>query len=337
MSFGAFLRDRLPTVVLTALAAVFSFALLVTLGAGAYAGGYLAGMVLLSQLLAFALEYVPRRRFYEELLRDMDRLDRKFLICEVMPSPSFAEGHILAEITRAADKSMCDEVARHERASREYREYIETWVHEIKTPISSARLMLENSPPENSRPLSRELSRIEGYVEQALYYSRSGSVEKDYRIRKTTLRTLVSSALKKNAELLIEAGAAIHAEGLDETVYTDVKWTDFMLGQVLMNCVKYRQGPLAVTVTGEERESAVALTFADNGIGVEKGDLPHVFEKGFTGANGRRGAKSTGLGLYLCKKLCDKMGLGIAFASEAGKGSRVTFVFPADPSRQSET
>ena len=334
MSFGEFLRDRLPTVVLTALAAAFAFMLLVTLGEGSYAGGYLAGAILLSQLLAFVLEYVPRRRFYGEIERDMDRLDRKFLISEVMPAPTFTESRVFAEITRAADKSMCDEVARHERASREYREYIETWVHEIKTPISSVRLMLENNPSENAKALSRELTRIENYVEQALYYSRSGSLEKDYRIRETTLHELVSSALKKNAELLIEAGAAIHTEGLDKTVYTDAKWTDFMLGQVLMNSVKYRSAPLELTITGAERENAVSLTLADNGAGVTKADLPHIFEKGFTGENGRRGAKSTGLGLYLCKKLCDKMGLAISFSSEPAAGAQVTFVFPADESRR---
>ena len=334
MSFGQFLSDRLPTVVLTALAAGFAFVMLLTLGIGTYAGGYLAGAILLAQLLAFVLEYLPRRRFYGEVARDMDRLDKKYLISEMMPDAGFAESRIFSQLTHTADKSMCDEVARHERASKEYREYIETWVHEIKTPISAARLMLENDPGESAKPLSRELTRIENYVEQALYYSRSGSVEKDYRIRQTTLRQLVASALRKNAELLIEAGASIRTDGLDRTVYTDVKWTDFMLGQVLTNSVKYRSGPLEITVTGETAGSAVLLTVADNGIGMPEGDLPHLFEKGFTGENGRRGAKSTGLGLYLCKKLCDKMGLAVSLASERGAGTRVTFAFPADESRR---
>ncbi|MGI5978767.1 MAG: sensor histidine kinase [Oscillospiraceae bacterium] len=334
MSFGEFLSDRLPTVVLTMLAAVFGFVLLVALGAGSYAGSYLAGVIILSQALAFVMEYLPRRRFYRELGRDMDLLDKKYLISEVMPEAGFAEGRILAALTREADKSMCDEVARHERTSKEYREYIESWVHEIKTPISAARLMLENEPRERAKPLSHELTSIENYVEQALYYSRSGSVEKDYRIRETTLQELVASALKKNAELLIGAGAAIHTEGLDKTVFTDAKWTDFMLSQVLTNCVKYSRGPLEIRVTGETLENAVALTIADNGIGVPAADVPHVFDKGFTGENGRGGARSTGLGLYLCKMLCDKMGLGVSLRSEAGAGTQVRFVFPADLSRQ---
>ena len=334
MSFGEFLTDRLPTVVLTALAALFAFALLVTLGAGAYAGGYLAGAILLSQALAFLLEYLPRRRFYGEIERDMARLDKKYLVTEVLPEAGFAEGRVLAALTREADKSMCDAVAVCERASKEYREYIETWVHEIKTPISAARLMLENEPGESARPLAHELTRIENYVEQALYYSRSGSVEQDYRIRETSLKALVASALRKNAALLIEAGASVKTENLDLTVFTDAKWTDFMLGQVLANSVKYRSGPLELSLTGEQRGSAVSLTVADNGPGVPAADLPHLFEKGFTGENGRRGAKSTGLGLYLCKKLCDKMGLDLSLASVSGAGMRVTFGFPADESRR---
>ena len=328
MSFGSFLWDRLPTVFLTALAAAFAFVMLTALGEGAYAAGYLAGAIVLAQALAFALEYGKRRRFYGEIERSMEKLDKKYLVSEVMPPPGFEEGRLFAELTREADKSMCDEVAFHKRASQEYREYIETWVHEIKTPISAARLMLENDGGENAKALSRELTRIENYVEQALYYSRSGSVEKDYRIRQTTLRELVSSALKKNAELLIEAGAAIRTDELDKTVYTDAKWTDFMLGQILMNAVKYCSGSLEITITGANAENAVALSISDNGSGVPAGDLPHVFDKGFTGENGRRGAKSTGLGLYLCKKLCDKMGLGLLFASGQGAGARVTFVFP---------
>lgn len=329
MSFGAFLSDRLPTVVLTALAAAFAFAMVTALGEGTYAGGYLAGAIVLAQTLALAIEYGQRRRFYGEIERSMEKLDKKHLISEVMPAPGFEEGRILAEITREADKSMCDEVAFHKRASQEYREYIETWVHEIKTPISSARLMLETNGGENAKALSQELTRIENYVEQALYYSRSGSVEKDYRIRETTLKELVSSALKKNAALLIEAGAVIRTDGLEKAVYTDAKWTDFMLGQVLMNAVKYRSSPLEISITGETAKNAATLTISDNGPGVPAADVPHVFDKGFTGENGRHGAKSTGLGLYLCKKLCDKMGLGLEFASEPGRGARVSFVFPA--------
>lgn len=336
MSFGAFLRDRLPTVVSTALAAVFAFAMLTALGEGTYAGGYLAGAIVLAQTLALAIEYGQRRRFYGEIERSMEKLDKKYLISEVMPAPGFEEGRILAEITREADKSMCDEVAFHKRASQEYREYIETWVHEIKTPISSARLMLENDGGGNAKTFSRELTRIENYVEQALYYSRSGSVEKDYRIRKTSLKELVSSALKKNAELLIEAGAVIRTDGLDKTVYTDAKWTDFMLGQVLMNAVKYRSGPLEISIVGENAGSAATLTISDNGSGIPVADVPHVFDKGFTGENGRRGAKSTGLGLYLCKKLCDKMGLGLKFAAKPGAGARVSFGFPASETLRSD-
>lgn len=328
MSLKDFLRDRSATLVTTALTAAFAFLLLNALGSGGYAGAYLAGMILLAQAAALAAEFLKRRRFYRSVRRSLETMDRKYLLCEVLEEPSFEEGKIFCEALRESEKSMNDEVAKYRRYSREYREYIETWVHEIKTPISSSRLILENNPGEVSQSLGEEMDRIEDFVEQALFYCRSGSVEKDYLVRETTLRALVGSALKKHAALLIGARVTVRTENLDSTVLTDIKWTDFILGQLLANSVKYRNGPPEIRLTGEERGNSVALTLRDNGIGIPQQDRARVFEKGFTGENGRRGAKSTGLGLYLCKKLCEKMGLGISLFSQEGKGTAVTLVFP---------
>ncbi len=328
MSLKCFLRDRIFTIAAAALAAVFSYFLVTALGCGNYAGGYLAGTVFLVQAAALLLEYLRRRGFYRTVQKCMERLDQKYLISELLEEPSFEEGRIFCQVLREANKSMNDEIGRYKRASQEYRKYIETWVHEIKTPISSSRLILENNPGIVTHSLGEEMDRIEDYVEQALFYCRSGAVEKDYIIRKTTLQELTASALKKHARILIEAKVAVSTAGLEPNVCADTKWMDFILGQILANSIKYRNCDPQIRITGESQKDSVSLTIADNGIGIPQKDLRHIFEKGFTGTNGRIGAKSTGIGLYLCKKLCNKIGLAIGASSREGEGTAITILFP---------
>ena len=147
---------------------------------------------------------------------------------------------------------MNDEVAASRRAQEEYREYVETWVHEVKTPIASALLLAENHPGEVSRAMIGELRQIDALVEQSMFYARSRQVEKDFLLRRVTLGELVSSALRRNAGLLIESRAAVERETLDLPVAADQKWIDFILTQLLTNSVKYAQGKLRLRFTGRE-------------------------------------------------------------------------------------
>ncbi len=328
MKLTDFLRDKLVPVAIAAFTAIFCIALFSALGLGLYAGAFVAGVILLGQAAGLAFEFFQKRAFYNTLMQSLDRIDRKYLISEIIEEPSFCEGKLLYELTKAANKSMNDEIAKYRRASQEYREYIETWVHEVKTPISSSRLIMENNQNEITLNLAEELVKIENFVDQALFYSRSNNVEKDYIIKQTTLKELVSSVLRKNSRIFIEAGISVRTAALDKTVFTDVKWTDFILGQILINSVKYRSSSPKIEIYGMQSENSVTLVITDNGIGIPKKDLGRVFEKGFTGTNGRTTAKSTGIGLYLCKKLCTKMNLGISLASNENSGTMVSIVFP---------
>lgn len=328
MTLSEFLKDKLFSILIVVLAAAFSAILLNVLGVGGYAAGFVAGMFLLGEAAALLTEFFRKRAFYNDLLKNAEQLEKKYLLAEMVERPSFSEGRILCDVLREADKSMNDEIARYRRASQEYREYIETWVHEVKTPISSSGLIIENNPNEVTRNLNSELVKIENYVDQALFYSRSSNVEKDYIIRQTTLKELVSSALRKHSALLIEGKVRVQTSALEKTVFTDAKWTDFMIGQILMNSVKYRSDAPEIQISGLQNENSVTLVISDNGIGIPKKDLERVFEKGFTGTNGRTTAKSTGIGLYLCKRLCTKMNLGISLASTVGSGTMVSIVFP---------
>lgn len=328
MKLWDFLKDRWLSLLAVLLISAFSAILLNVLGVGAYAAGYVALLFLLGEAAALALEYFQRRSFYNKLMDSLEHLDKKHLIAEMLAEPSFTEGKILCDVLSQAGKSMNDEIAKYRIETKEYREYVETWMHEIKTPISACRLILENNPGKLSHDLGQDFDRIENYVEQALFYARSGSVEKDYVLKRGTLRQLVSSSVKKYAALLIDSGIKIETEALDVSVLADAKWLEFIIGQILINSVKYRKNDPVIYFSGMQGQDNVTLMIEDNGIGIPQKDLGRVFEKGFTGENGRMIARSTGLGLYLCKRLCDKMGLGISIVSIEGSGTAVSILFP---------
>lgn len=248
---------------------------------------------------------------------------------EIIESPNFVEGQKLTQLFRVVSKSMNDTIADYRRRNEDYSRYIETWVHEVKTPIASCKLIIENHSDPVTRSLEEEVDRIDQYVEQALYYTRSTVVEKDYVIRRCSLDQIVSQVIKNHAKTLISRQFSIERENLDQTVYTDVKWIDFILSQIVTNTVKYRAAEKPVLrFTAKADENQVTLRIEDNGCGISAHDLPRIFDKGFTGDNGRQVAKSTGMGLYLVKQLCDKMNIGIQAESLPGRGTTLLLTFP---------
>lgn len=158
------------------------------------------------------------------------------------------------------------------------------------------------------RQTQLDLDRVNAYVEQVLYYVRSTSVEKDFFVKRVSLQELVEDTLKNCAREMICGKATVNLAHLEPEVHTDPKWMKFILHQIIANSIKYRSGEtLQLTFSGRKEENAVGLDIADDGIGIPENDLERIFEKGFTGQNGRITAKATGMGLYLCKKLCAKM------------------------------
>ena len=173
------------------------------------------------------------------------------------------------------------------------------------------------------------MDKIENFVEQVLYYSRSDEVGKDYIIKKIELSKVVKYVVKKNQRDFIGKRISLKLGELDEIIYSDAKWIEFILNQIVGNAIKYSKGQGdKIKIESKTLANSVVLTIEDNGVGIIERDLNRVFEKGFTGENGRKFGKSTGIGLYLCKKLCDKMGLGLNIESEENKGTKVTVIFP---------
>lgn len=212
-----------------------------------------------------------------------------------------------------------------ELKSKELKEYYTMWVHQIKTPISAMRLLLQEKNGEID--LSEELDElfdIERYVEMALQYMRMDSESTDYLLRLTQLDGVVREVVHKYARLFIRGKIRLDYRNVGAWAYTDEKWLAFVLEQVFSNAVKYTpQGTVSIFM-----ETAHVLAVADNGIGIRPEDLPRVFEKGYTGYNGHADKSSTGIGLYLCSRIMKKLGHGFTIESEPGKGTKVLIAFP---------
>lgn len=330
MKWTDYLTDRLVPLVCFASSGLLAWALLWLIQTPPVFIFILESILSAAVLIALFWDYARRRAYYRRLLAMLDRLDEKTLLGELAQEPAFLDGRILREILRRCNKYENDRLAQAERQGLEYREYLDAWVHEIKTPITSARLMIENDKTPTTLRIDSELQKINGYVEQALYYARSTDVEKDFRVERTTLQALVAAALKTHSHPLIQAGCRPCMDGLDVPVFADTKSCAFVIGQILSNAVKYRQTDFRLRFSAKRAKNEVLLTIADNGIGIPASDLARVFDKGFTGENGRRYPKSTGIGLYLCKRLCDQMNIVLSIDSTPGKGAAVTLCFPTE-------
>lgn len=226
------------------------------------------------------------------------------------------------------------------------RDYYSMWVHQIKTPISAMKLLLEVEREElgqlmcddeqsqyllsdNMDSFEDELFRIEEYVSMALQYQRVSSTENDFVLEKVSVDGVIRDAIKKYAKIMIRRHIGINYSGTGQEVYTDGKWLAFMLEQILSNAIKYTpQG--GVTIETAEEKDRFFITIKDTGIGIKAEDLPRVFEKGYTGYNGHADKKATGIGLYLCRQMADKLGHTIRMESEIGKGTKVWIGFDLD-------
>lgn len=277
-------------------------------------------------LVGLFLTYWKRDRQMRQLLDMAEQLSERYLISEVMELPEQAEDQVYYRLLKMSGKSMLEQISEVKRERLEYKEYIEQWIHEIKTPITAMKLLCENHRTDWTKELLVELEKTNRFTEQALYFARSEYTEKDYSVREIALAQIVHQAIADNKYLLLQSGMRLEVEEIQDTVYSDEKWVRFILNQLIANAVKYRTGQPVLRFSACRQQNQVVLMVEDNGIGISPYDLPRIFEKGFTGQNGRIVQQSTGIGLYLCKRLCEKLGIGISANSE-GKGTTISLFF----------
>lgn len=271
------------------------------------------------------LSYRNKCRKNQRIVEMTDNLQEAYYISEILQKPKDLENQAYYYALKRACKAMNDKISALTEEQVEYQEYVESFVHEIKIPIGALSLTFDNA---RDYSLKKETDKIFQLVEQMLYYARSENTEKDYFVKELSLDEMMHHVLLKFRYVLLEEKVTLDIHDMENTVYTDEKWLQFILSQILQNAVKYmNKEEKRLVIYSVSHDGNISLVMEDNGCGIKQSELSRVFEKGFTGSN-RKKTNATGMGLYLAKKLSDRLGLRLQIDSEEGKYTRVTIFFP---------
>ena len=329
MSFLKYLKDKL-FVILTFLFSYIIILLMLVAFKIDYSLIIAITIVLFLMILIIILtDYFRKKGFYNTLINNTNKLDKKYLVLETLYKPDFYEGKIAYDTLYNINKSMTENVKKHNDQLTDFKEYIEMWIHEIKVPIASLVLQIHNNKDKKSKDILKKINKIDELTEQILYYVRTESIEKDYLIKDANLNKIVGEVALKNKDYLLENKINFVCDNLNYDVLTDSKWLVFILNQIVNNSIKYKKekGDAILKIYAENNKKSVKLIIEDNGIGIIESDLPRVFDKSFTGYNGRIRHKSTGMGLFIAKSLCDRLGHKIEIQSKQNEYTKVIITF----------
>lgn len=277
----------------------------------------------------FIISYLKSNKYLKDIDKMMDNLTEKYLITEIMPKPSRAERLACYRILKKANKSMLENISIIKQQQKDYKEYIESWVHEIKIPITSVKLLCENNKSDITTKIDEEIEEINNFVEQALFYARMDQVSNDFMIKNINLNNVIKNVLARNKKIMIQNNMKVELNNVNTNCYTDEKWLEFIINQIIQNAIKYRKEKNAnIIITISENKENVILNIKDNGIGIKTSEIDRIFDKGFTGTNGRNQKKSTGIGLYLCKRLCQEIGMEIEANSKENEFTEIKIIIP---------
>lgn len=329
MSFKKYLNEYKLAIILTLLSYFLIFNLLMIFKIN-IALIILCELILIVLMLAILIgEYFRRRKFYNELLNNTNRLDKKYLVLETINKPNYYEGELIYQTLYEIDKSMIEHIKEYEDSIDEFKDYVELWIHEVKIPLMSLMLKCHNNKDKIDRTFEEQIRKLDNYIEQILYYVRSEEANKDFSIKNVELKKVISRTALRNKDDLLENKINLMVENVDFVVLSDSKWLEFIINQIINNSIKYRNNKVEnyIKITAKEDSDKIVLSILDNGIGIEKADLSRVFEKTFTGSNGRIVTSSTGMGLYIVNKLCQKLGHVISIDSEINNYTCVNITF----------
>ncbi len=275
---------------------------------------YPAVLCALLGLLALALDFRRVKNKHETLQTLLSHADT---LGEELPAADGVWEQDYQALVRSLRQARLELQTADSMRYRDMVEYYTVWAHQIKTPIAAMKLTLQNEDTPLTRRLAGDLFRIEQYVEMVLTFLRLDSEQSDYVFRRHRLDDIIRPALHKFAPQFIDRRLSLRYETIDETVVTDDKWLSFVLEQLLSNALKYtREGGIHIYMS-----APMSLCIADTGIGIAASDLPRIFDKGYTGFNGRADKSASGIGLYLCKRICDGLGIGISAESKPAQGT----------------
>lgn len=329
MKFNSFLKDRLYSIV-TAIFCYFII-LLVLLAFKSDKSIIIAITIILlvTYILLFLTDFFRKQKFYTDLLTNIDNLDKAYLVLETLNRPEFYEGELLCQALYEIDKSMNENVRIEKEQLLDNKEYIEMWIHEVKRPLASLVLTLNNQKNILDRKTKNILKRLEDYVDQVLYYVRSENAEKDYFIKEVDLSKVIKNVGIKNMDDLLDNKVEFIVDKTNYKVFTDSKWLEFILNQIINNSIKYKRNidNSYIKIYVKDNLDTTVLIIEDNGIGITTSDIRQVFDKTFTGTNGREKTTSTGMGLYIAKNLCKKLGHKIEIESKENEYTKVFITF----------
>ncbi|VYU33541.1 sensor histidine kinase [Clostridium tertium] len=269
--------------------------------------------------------YRKKRKTSQHIIDLVDELRESYYIADILPKPKELQNEAYYYALKRACKSMNDEIGKITEEKQEYKEYVESFAHEIKIPISALSLTFDNT---KNYTLKKEADKIFKLVEQMLYYARSENTEKDYFVKQLNLGEVMHNVILKFRHALMDNKANIDIHNMDNVVYTDEKWLMFILSQIVQNSIKYFNKQVnRLTIFSQDNGTNILLIIEDNGCGIKSSEISRVFEKGFTGSN-RNKSNATGMGLYLSNKLCDRLGLKLNIVSKENEYTRLTITFP---------
>ena len=289
---------------------------------------YACVLCLVSFLIIFAFRFVSYCKRHQTLENIKKNISAAL---SGLPEPASSIESDYRELVELLESSRADLISQKDKTLTDMTDYYTLWAHQIKTPIAAMRLLLQSEQKEQNEELSEQLFKIEQYVEMVLGYLRTESMSGDLVIRTCPLDDIIKQAVKKYAKSFIRKKITLEYTELHLNVLTDEKWLCFVIEQIISNALKYTaEGKISIYA---DASRPMTLVIEDTGIGIQAEDLPRIGEKGFTGFNGREDKKSTGIGLYLCKKILKKLSHTMAVESEVGTGTKVKIGFRENNSR----
>ncbi len=328
MKLSLYIKDKLPSI----LAYILKVSLLCLILKIFNLNNYILIIILLIELLTglviLLINYLPKRKYFNSIIDNLEKLDKKYLILETIYKPINNEERIINDILYDINKSMIENIKAKENNLSEYKEFIELWIHEVKLPISSLVLKCHNNKEKYGNDLLYIVRKIDNYVDDVLYYVRSENPEKDFLINEVNLKEVIRNVSLKNKDDLLENKINLEVSKINNKVYTDKKWLEYIINQIINNSIKYKKEKDSfIKIETIEDKNSIKLIILDNGIGIPSKDITRIFEKTFTGSNGRDKTKSTGMGLYIVNKLIDKLGHKIEVESIKGKYTKIIISF----------
>ena len=329
MKFYNYLKDKWYAILLFLFFFFLSFLLFLAFKVKIQLIIILSILYFLFFLLLLLIDFFRKKSFYQKLLFQIKELDQSYFVTALLEEPNFYEGALFYQALYEINKSMIENVRKYEFQTNDFKEYIEMWIHEVKIPISSLILMAHNYKTRFPSKAMEQMKKIEDYVEQILYYVRSENAHKDYLINEVSLDRVIKAVALKNKDDLLENEIDFIVSCHEEKVMTDSKWLEFICNQIINNSIKYKDGKKKsyIKMTVIKQKQSIKLEIEDNGIGIPASDMKRVFEKSFTGYNGRIRKTSTGMGLFIVENLCKKLGHKIEIESTQNISTKVSILF----------